>query len=517
MRRIFHSLLLSILVYHLGLFPQSAKAQERSPKRELRGVWIATVANIDWPTVQGGNPEQQKNELIEILDNHQRSGLNAVFFQVRPAADSFYASAREPWSRFLTGTAGKEPTYDPLQFALEECHKRGLELHAWFNPYRASTTLNANHFTADHITKKHPEWFFTYAGKKLFNPGLPQVRQYIIDVIMDVVEHYDIDGVHFDDYFYPYPDSKNTPIPDAATYKNYPNAISNLADWRRDNVNQLIRDLGTAIKAKKPYVKYGISPFGIWDNKRDNPAGSETGGLSGYRTLYADGVKWMQEGWIDYINPQIYFPFQNRAAAFEILTAWWQQHTYGRHFYIGHGAYRVNENKPGWTDKGQIPKQVRYLRQEAHVQGSIYFSSQSLTKNLAGLRDSLRYDLYRNPALLPTMPWLDSIAPEAPFGLQVIPNTLQKANLIVWQQEDRAADNEPTYGYVIYRFVDDETVDITNSKNIIHVSFNNKILQYTDLAISAKHSYTYVVTALDRLKNESEPSNIRSIYVRDLP
>jgi len=486
-----------------------------TPKRELRGVWIATVANIDWPSRDNVNPERQKQELIEILDKHQRAGLNAVFFQIRPSADAFYAKGREPWSRFLTGYQGQAPTpfYDPLEFVIQEAHKRGMELHAWVNPYRASTTLRADHFSKDHITKTKPEWFFKYAGKYLFNPGLPEVRSYIIEVIMDVVKNYDIDGVHFDDYFYPYPDARNTPLPDAATFHQFGKTFANIHDWRRDNVDVLIRDLGQAIKKEKPYIKYGVSPFGIWDNKRDNPEGSETYGLSGYRTLYADGVKWMKEGWIDYINPQIYFPFNNRAAAFEILLDWWEKHTYGRHFYVGHAAYRVNEKRPGWTDKGQIPKQIRHLRTHHDVQGSIYFSSKSLIDNLAGLRDSMEYNLYHYRALPPTMGWIDSIPPSAPFGLQAHLYDDLRSNTLRWQKSDDGPDQEQIHGYVIYRFEQGQEIDLDNAAHILTISYDREYLQYTDNSIRRHTHYRYVVTAIDRMKNESSISNIKEVII----
>ncbi len=503
--------LYSFFAFFICLFSIRTYSQQL-PKREFRGVWVATIGNIDWPSVKASNNVAlQKQEFIDLLDQHRSAGLNAIILQVRPAADAFYAKSREPWSRYLTGKQGQAPTpfYDPLQFAIEEAHKRGMELHAWFNPYRASTTLNPAHFSDDHITKRHPEWFFTYAGKKLFNPGLPDVRKYIIDVIMDVVKNYDVDGIHFDDYFYPYPDSRNTSVPDQLTFAQYNNGIENIEDWRRNNVNMLVRDLGIAIKRIKPYVKYGISPCGVWDNKENNSIGSETRGLSAYRELYADGVKWMQEGWIDYINPQIYFPFKNRAAAYEILVSWWQRHTYGRHFYVGHGAYRVTENKIGWTDKSQIPRQVRHLREEHDVEGSIYFSSKSLTDNLVGLQDSMRNDLYRTPALPPTMPWLDSIPPNAPFGLLVKSSSNGKMNTLFWQKPDAASDGESAYGYVVYRFAVGERINIKDPGKIIFITYDADKLQYTDDDIKQHQQYKYVVTAIDRMKNESRPSDSR--------
>lgn len=485
--------------------PTSVSKKYMIPKRELRGVWIATVANIDWPSRPGMSVEQQQNELLEILNNHQRAGMNAVFLQIRPAADAFYAKSNEPWSRFLTGSAGQapKPFYDPLEFAIEEAHKRGMELHPWFNPYRATFDLNQNHVPADHITRTKPEWFFTYGGKKWFNPGIPEVRDYIIDVILNVVENYDIDGVHFDDYFYPYPDGKK-PIPDAATFKKYGKDFKNIEDWRRNNVNLLVEELSIQIRNKKKHVRFGISPFGIWDNKSNHPLGSETSGFSGYRELYADAIKWTQEGWVDYVMPQLYFPFNYRAAAFEKLVDWWAKHSYGRHFYVGHASYRANENRDGWRDRSQIPSQIRFLRDQPSAHGSVFYSSKSIANNLVGLRDSMQYDLYKYKSLPPTMHWLDSIAPEAPENVRVEYLSNSSSVLIKWDPPKVAKDGDKAFGYVIYRFGPGEEVDIQNAQNILHISYNANETSYTDNLARKEGRFVYVVTALDRLKNESE-------------
>lgn len=486
------------------------------PKRELRGVWIATVANIDWPSKAGLPIAKQKEELIQILDNHQRAGINAIYLQIRPSADAFYGKGPEPWSRFLTGRQGVAPTplYDPLEFAIEEAHKRGMELHPWFNPYRATFDLIQANVAPDHITRKKPEWFFTYGGKKWFNPGIPEVRAYIIDVIMNVVKHYDIDGVHFDDYFYPYPDG-NKPIPDAETFKKYGSGFTNVADWRRNNVNQLVKELSDSIRAEKHYLRFGISPFGIWDNKQHHPLGSETNGFSGYRQLYADALKWTQEGWVDYLTPQLYFPFNYRAAAYEKLVDWWSKNANGRHLYIGHASYRVAENVEGWRNRSQIPDQIRYLRNNEEGRGSVFYSSKSLVNNLAGIRDSLQYDLYKYKALPPTMPWLDSIAPESPKWVAAQVINEGKAMMLEWEEPKLAADGEPVYGYVIYRFNKGEAINLDDPKNIIHVTYSAAQRQYLDAQIRPDGSYVYVVTALDRIKNESVPSDFLAIAIQE--
>ncbi|SEL76254.1 glycoside hydrolase family 10 protein [Parapedobacter koreensis] len=484
------------------------------PKRELRGVWIATVVNIDWPSAAGLDVAKQKQELIQQLDNHQRAGINAIMLQIRPAADAFYAKSKEPWSRFLTGKPGQQPSpfYDPLEFAITEAHNRGMELHAWMNPYRATFDLVTANTTSDHITKQKPNWFFVYGSKKLFNPGIPEVRNYITGIVMDVVRNYDIDGIHFDDYFYPYPEG-GKPIPDAETFRQHPNGFRNIADWRRNNVNLLIHMVSDSIRAEKKYIKFGISPFGIWDNKKDHPRGSASSGLSGYRQLYADALKWLEEGWIDYINPQIYFPFGNTNAPYEVLTDWWGQHANGRHFYVGHAAYRVNENREGWRDRSQIPNQVRYARQHAHAQGSIYYSSKYIANNAAGLRDSLQYNLYRYKSLPPSMPWLDSVPPEPPFGLLAQASKNAASITLHWQPSAPATDGDEAYGYVIYRFNEGEELDLNNPQHILHITYDHTQLTYTDNMVRRNGHYRYIVTAIDRLKNESMPSNIRELYI----
>lgn len=505
--KFYFSVLLAVIsvFFGPGVFAQQKTG---SPKREFRGVWIATVANIDWPTRQGMTTEQQKAQLIEIFDTHQRAGINAIMFQIRPAADALYGKSREPWSTFLSGTQGRPPApyYDPLEFAIKEAHSRGMELHAWMNPYRA--TFNSANVAPDHISRTRPDWFFSYGGKKYFNPALPEVRSYIASVVMDVVRNYDVDGIHFDDYFYPYPGK--SPIPDANEFRQYGHNFRSVDDWRRDNVDQLIKSVSDSIFSAKPHIKFGISPFGIWDNKRDHPLGSETAGFSGYRQLYADARKWTEEGWIDYINPQLYFPFYNRAAAYEVLVDWWAKNSFGKHLYIGHGAYRATESGQGWRERDQIPRQIIYLRENPQVQGSIYFSSKSLTNNMAGLRDSLQYTYYRHKSLPPAMPWKDDTPPLAPRGLTVRASQ-DKAATLHWQKPDAAPDGEQPFGYVVYRFAAGEEQDLSNPASILHISYNNRYTTYTDDSVVENRRYTYVVTSIDRLKNESPASNGASI------
>jgi len=479
---------------------------QQNPKREFRGVWIATVGNIDWPQPHS-TVEQQKQQLINILDQHQHSGLNAAMFQVRPAADAFYSKGREPWSKWLMGKQGQmpEPFYDPLEFAITEAHKRGIELHAWVNPYRATTDANYGALSADHITRQHPEWFFVYGGLKIFNPGLPEVREYITRVVLDIVENYDIDGLHMDDYFYPYPIAGQK-INDADAYEKYGADFSDIRDWRRDNVNKLIKMLRDSIHAHKPRVKFGISPFGIWANQSQNEEGSDSHGGSSYYEQYGDSRKWVQEGWVDYINPQIYWPIGNWAAAFDKLISWWSNNTYNRHLYIGQAPYRMYERrKSNFMNPTELPNQIRLLRTNPRIQGSVYFSSQSLTDNKLGFTDSLRLTYYKHPALPPPMLWLDSIAPNAPQNVKVVavPNTNRV--LVTWDAPLEAKDHEPVYGYVVYRFEETEKIDISTSVNIVHIQYD-PTSSFIDTTAQRGKTYLYLVTSIDQTKNESDRS-----------
>ncbi|MBB5622499.1 uncharacterized lipoprotein YddW (UPF0748 family) [Pedobacter cryoconitis] len=494
--------ILTTLITPIFIYAQTAA--KIAPKREFRGVWVATVTNIDWPSRPGLSVDEQKQELIALLDQHKRNGMNAIMLQVRPAADAFYRKSREPWSQWLMGRQGVAPSpgYDPLEFAITEAHSRGMELHAWFNPYRASMSANTV-FSEDHMTKKRPDMFFTYGGKKQFDPGIPEVREYIVQVILDVVKGYDVDGIHFDDYFYPYPIAGQR-INDGATFSKYSNGFTNLNDWRRNNVDLLIKQLDDSIHHYKKYVKFGISPFGIWKNRKEDPQGSETNGLSNFTELYADSRKWIKEGWVDYINPQVYFSFTRKAAPFDTLVDWWSNNTYGRHLYIGQAAYLMNQRmEAAWRDPSQIPDQIRYMRENNRVQGSVFFSSKSFSTVARATADSLRNDLYKYPALPPQMPWLDEIVPNMPQGLSA--EAVGIGVQLKWSAPLKAEDGETASGYVIYRFDEGEKISVVNPKNIIKISFND-IPSFLDTNTIKGKRYTYLVTALDRLKNESDAS-----------
>jgi uncharacterized lipoprotein YddW (UPF0748 family) len=510
---------LILLVFTLSVFvacqaqPGIPAAEKMEPKREFRGVWIATVGNVDWPSRPGLTTDQQKKELIDRLNAHQQMGINAVMFQVRPAADAFYAKGREPWSKWLTGKQGQAPNplYDPLEFAITEAHKRGMELHAWLNPYRATTDNKFYALSPQHITRIKPEWFFIYGGIKLFNPGIPEVRDYIVKVILDVVDNYDVDGIHMDDYFYPYQiDGQH--INDAETFKTYGSGYNDIKDWRRHNVDTLIQVLSDSIHKHKPRIKFGISPFGIWANRYQNPAGSDTHGGSSNYELFADSRKWIKKGWLDYINPQIYWPIDDRSVPFNVLLDWWSENTYNRHLYIGMAAYRINERKLiKFRDPAQLPDQIKYLRANPRVQGSVYFSSNSLLRNPLGIADSLKETYYRYPALPPPMLWLDSIPPNPVRNLLAAQGV--SGVVLKWETPLPAKDKESVYGYVIYRFEGTEKVNLTDPKHILHIQYDDATF-YNDNTAQKGKTYLYVVTAIDRLKNESEPSPTVAAIVR---
>ena len=382
----------------------NSKAQA---KPEFRGVWVATVDNIDWPAKRNFNSDSQKAEFIRLLDMHQRNGINAMIVQIRPAADALYPSQYEPWSEWLTGKQGQSPLpyYDPLEFMITETHKRKMAFHAWMNPYRAEFTTGISSISATHITRLHPDWFLPYGDKKYFDPGNKAVQQYVAAVVKDVVSRYAVDGVHFDDYFYPYRITGKE-FPDNTSYLQNGNGLKK-DDWRRSNTDSIIAMLSRIIKSVNKTCVFGISPFGIWRNADKDPInGSKTNGAaSNYDDLYADILLWLKNGWIDYVAPQLYWEFSHSKAPFSLLLDWWNNHTYGRHCYIGLGIYKANTNK-AWREHTQLTRQIDSLRSKPNIQGMIFFSSMNFETNPNGWSDSLRLHYFKDPAILPAMEWL---------------------------------------------------------------------------------------------------------------
>ena len=363
--------------------------------KELRGVWVASVSNIDWPSKPGLSIEKQKEEFISILNNVKNWNMNAVFVQIKPESDAFYPSKYAPWSRYLTGTQGVNPGYDPLKFMVEEAHKRGIEFHAWFNPYRLTATGGREKLSSESIGKKKPEWTVTYGGKVYLNPGIPEVNNYVVNSIVEVVKNYDIDGVHMDDYFYPYK-VKNQEYPDSAQFKKYGSKFSSIGDWRRNNVNTLIEKLHNSIKKEKENVEFGISPFGVWRNASTDPVrGSQTtAGVQNYDDLYADILLWMNKGWIDYVAPQIYWNQGHKAAEYNTLVKWWSKYAgqTNTNLYIGQAAYKINE----WKNAKELINQINFNRNYPEVKGSIFFSYKSLLTNPKNATSGLAQGPYAN-------------------------------------------------------------------------------------------------------------------------
>ena len=389
-RRILQGL---FFVAHCLCFINQLKSQA---KPEFRGVWIATVDNIDWPSKGNFNSDSQKVEFIKLLDMHQRNGLNALIVQVRPCTDAFYPSQYEPWSEWLTGVQGQPPSpwYDPLEFMITETHKRNMVFHAWMNPYRAEFNPQNDALSATHITKLHPEWFLSYGDKRYFDPGNREAQQYVVEVVKDIVSRYEVDAIHFDDYFYPYP-LPGKSFPDDATYKLYGNGSSR-EDWRRANTDSIISLLHTAIKKENSKCQFGISPFGVWRNADKDPVnGSKTNGsLSNYDNLYADILLWLKNGWIDYVAPQLYWEIGHGRAPYEVLLNWWGKHTYGKKCYIGLGIYKARSNA-AWSNVNQLPRQIEALRNTPNINGMVFYSSKIFEKNPNGWSDTLRLNYFK--------------------------------------------------------------------------------------------------------------------------
>jgi uncharacterized lipoprotein YddW (UPF0748 family) len=405
-----------ILFLYLIVLLFNASAQQKNPLYEFRGVWVASVVNCDFPSSKNLTTEEQKAEFIKLADLHQRNGMNALIVQVRPAGDALYPSKFEPWSEYLTGKQGLPPNpyYDPLEFMINETHKRGMEFHAWLNPYRAVFSIRESSIAATHLTKTKPYLFLNYDGKKFFNPALQEVRTHFVNIINDLIERYAIDGIHIDDYFYPYPDAKGTEFPDGKYYKEMGNGLSK-ADWRRSNCDSIIKQIWEAINAQPRRVKFGISPFGVWRNASQDQKGSNTkAGITNYDNLYADILLWLKKGWVDYCVPQLYWERGHHLCDFDTLLAWWNKNTFGRHLYIGQAPYRAGTTK-GWKDKNELPNEIINLRNYSTTKGSVFFSSISFNRNPNGWNDSLQQNYYSTPAIVPPMPWIDSEKPTAPI------------------------------------------------------------------------------------------------------
>ncbi|MER7201825.1 family 10 glycosylhydrolase, partial [Streptomyces sp. NPDC000188] len=366
--------------------------------RQLRGMWIATVANTDWPSAPGLSPEEQRQELCDLLDVAVERRLNAVMFQVRPTADALWPSPYEPWSQYLTGVQGRDPGWDPLGTAVHEAHRRGLELHAWFNPYRVSLATDVSALTPTHPARLHPEWIVPFGGKLYYNPGLPEVRRFVEDAMLDAVRRYPIDAVHWDDYFYPYPVAGQT-FQDDDAYARYGTGFPDRDAWRRNNTDLLVREMAERIKRIRPRTRFGISPFGVWRNAGTDPLGSATtAGVQTYDDLHADTRKWVQEEWIDYIVPQVYWNIGFAAADYGVLVPWWSNVVSGTRvrLYIGEALYKVGvAGQPAaWQDQAELSRHLDFDTHYPQVRGNVYFSATQVAADPLGAMSRVVADHY---------------------------------------------------------------------------------------------------------------------------
>ncbi|MFV2174751.1 family 10 glycosylhydrolase [Actinomadura sp. LOL_016] len=473
-------------------------APDGAKGRELRGMWIATVGNIDWPKDPDASAAEQKKQFTRLLDRAAAMNMNAVFVQVRPNSDAFYDSPHEPWSQWITGEPGKDPGYDVLGFMLKEAHARNLEFHAWFNPYRVSRQTDLKKLAPGSPARQNPGWVREYGDGLWYDPGIPEVRDLVTKSVLDVVNKYDIDAVHFDDYFYPYPEDGE--FPDGAAYRAHGGG-KDRGDWRRDNVNTLVRTVSEKIHAAKPHVRFGISPFGVWRNASTDPAGSDTRALQSHDDVYADTRTWIKKGWVDYVTPQLYWPIGDGAADYAELVGWWSEQVKGTdvRLYIGQGAYRVGEGGP-WDDPAELTRHLALNDEHPEVAGDVYFSASDLMDNTDGFATRLRDEHYDRPAIPPVVApggaGKGGGAPAPARGVTAAPHG--DGVEVRWTASPDAAS------HAVYR-VDgegDECAAVDPGRLIADVRGGGII----DPTAEPGRTYTYYVTAVDRYHRESPPA-----------
>jgi uncharacterized lipoprotein YddW (UPF0748 family) len=529
-----------LLAGTLLLLPAASSPAQTPPKHEFRGAWIATVLNLDWPNARTATVAEQKETLKRTLDRLKAAGVNAVFFQVRAESDAFYASDREPWSYWLTGEQGRapDPAFDPLRVAVRAAHERGMELHAWFNPFRAARAGSDYEQAAGHVSTEHPAWVLAFSdGLELLDPGRPEVRSYVTRVVMDVVRRYEIDGVHFDDYFYPYPpnemDQPGNRTKDQATFEANPRGFEDVERWRRDNVTRFIRQVHDSVEAAKPKIAVGVSPFGIW--KDGVPSGIS--GLSAYHTVYADAVAWLEAGTVDYLAPQLYWGFGG-GQDYATLAPWWaeQARARDRHLYPGLAAYksplakrraRVKRRKEravsvraaaayGAKDyaSGVVPRQVRFNRRRSDVQGSVLFRTEHVS---GGLADSLRRRLYATPALPPPLPDRTPTTPAPPQDLTV-DRSGDRGERVVLRWTAPPGRASAATRYAVYRVRANAPPDFTDAPtdadHLLAVTGRTKL---TDRPVQAPAPYHYAVTTINTNSTESAPRASVAVEGRATP
>ena len=485
----------SIKILILVLFFQTNLFSQQSPKRDMRAVWISTVDNIDWPSKPGLSDQEMKGEMIQILDNLRSYNLNTVVFQIRPTADAYYKSSKEPASHWITGTQGVAPGFDALQLMIDEAGKRGMSVHVWLNPYRVQKDTTKDVLTKSHLFFKKPELFLTYGKTRYFNPGYQETRDFVSSVVGEIVRNYDIQAIHMDDYFYPYKIAGEE-FPDEKAFAKEPRQFKDKDDWRRDNVDLIIKQIRDTIIANKPEVEFGISPFGVWRNKSKDSEGSNTvAGATNYDDLYANILKWQKENWIDYVTPQVYWHIGFDRADFEVLAKWWAAHKYGANVYIGLGDYKISKTAKEieWRSPDQIVKQLEMIRSMPLIDGSMHFTANVFGKLGDSFRKPLLEKQYKYIALTPESNRITRIKPQPPMETSII----QKDSKIVLSWKP-GKDNKK---YVIYRFTQGKITDFSNPENIYYVTTaTNLEVPNTDFK-----NYIYAVSALSTTQTESYP------------
>ena len=506
MKKNIFTLLLVLIVQLNFIF-----AQENS-NREFRGIWVATVGNIDWPSKNNLSTEDQKKEVTRLLDLFKSLNLNVVIFQIRPVADAFYNSKYEPWSSYLTGSNNKAPLpyYDPLAFIINETHKRGMEFHAWLNPYRAMININEFQSNPFRLTYEKPDWFINYGKNKYFDPGLPQVRSYTNKIVEDIVQNYDIDAIHFDDYFYPYK-IEGEIFDDDYSFKNfggnfYPDQRD---DWRRKNVDLIIEELHHTIKRIKPWVQFGISPFGVWRNKSDDLRGSATeAGQTNYDDLYADIILWMKNDWIDYILPQAYWHIGHERADYEAIVNWWANQPYPTNLYIGQGLYRTgNKNRDkSWSEKNptEIERQLHLNKKFQNIGGSAFFSAKTLVNNPMNINQILVQKFYKHPILPPVVNKNIKQTPEAVEQIEL--TRLKNKNMRISWEPVPENEEKKAVKFMVFGFKQGDQINLQQTDHIIALTGKH----YVDLKKKeVKNMSTIVIQAVSRNNNTSVPTTIQ--------
>ncbi len=496
-----------ILVFNLNF----GAAQQLLP-REFRGVWVATVGNIDWPSAKNLSADQQKKEIINMLDLFKSMNFNAIIFQIRPSADAFYNSKYEPWSFYLNGTNNKAPSpyYDPLAFMIQEAHKRGMELHAWLNPYRAVVNYQEYRSNPFPLTYEKPEWFINYGKNKYFDPGIPEVRAHTIKVVTDIVQNYDVDAIHFDDYFYPY-QIKGQEFNDQRSFKTfggdfYPDQRDN---WRRQNVDKIIQELSLTIKSIKPWVQFGISPFGVWRNRTDDQRGSATdAGQTNYDHLYADILLWMKKGWLDYILPQVYWRIGHEKVDYKEIVQWWAGNSFNTKLYIGHGMYRLgnNEEDKAWNlqNPTQIEQQLNVNSSISQIKGSVFFSAKSFTKNPFKINEILSDKYFQTPALQPIANKQEKFAPQPVINAR-LRKFKNKQYILEWDLMSEKTEHEAVK-FLIFQFDGNEVHNINKASNLISLTGETSLLIPKK---NLKAGNSLLILAVSRNNNVSSPVRVK--------